>query len=291
MNSLKNILITGANGQLGSELRIALDNISGFNLFFTDIDTLDITDETEVNNFIKDNKIHIIINCAAFTAVDKAEEAQDLCHAINADAVEILGSAAAKYNARIVHVSTDYVFNGEACTPYTEDQPTQPVSVYGKTKLEGEQRLMNAAPQAIIIRTAWLYSPHGKNFVKTMIELGKSRTELNVVFDQVGSPTYALDLANAIAAIVQSPWIPGIYHFSNEGAISWYDFTKAIHRIAGITQCNVLPCRSAEFFTLAKRPPYSVFDKSKIKNTFKLEIPYWEDSLRHCINRLENIIQ
>ncbi len=288
MNSIKNILITGANGQLGTELKNVLSGNSDYILFLTDVDSLDICDEEAVDRFVAENKIQLIINCAAYTAVDKAEENQDLCRAINADGVESLGRAAAKHNARIISISTDYVFDGNACTPYTEDLATRPVSVYGKTKLEGEQRLFAVCPDAIVIRTAWLYSPYGKNFVKTMIELGRSRSELNVVFDQVGSPTYALDLAQAIASIICADWKPGIYHFSDEGAISWYDFTLAIHRLAGITSCNVLPCRSSEFFTLARRPSYSVFDKAKIKATFGLTVPHWEQSLAHCIKRILN---
>lgn len=288
MNNRKNILITGCNGQLGTELSNILSQANEHNLFLTDVDTLDICDETAVNNFIASHNIHYIVNCAAYTAVDKAEENQDICRAINADAVEILGRAATEHSARLISISTDYVFDGTSCSPYTEDMLTNPVSVYGATKLEGEQRLFSVCPEAVVIRTAWLYSPYGKNFVKTMIELGKSRSQLNVVFDQVGSPTYALDLAAAIARIIDAEWTPGIYHFSNEGAISWYDFTMAIHRLAGITSCQVLPCRSSEFFTLAKRPAYSVFDKSKIKNTFALSIPHWEKSLEHCITRILN---
>ena len=285
----RNILITGANGQLGREMRNVLANSTDFNPIYTDVEELDISDRAAIDAFFASNKVHYVVNCAAYTAVDKAEHDKELCRKLNADAIENLALAAKKHRAKLIHISTDYVFDGTAHRPYTEEAATCPTSVYGSTKLEGEKRLQSILPKSsIILRTAWLYSPYGKNFVKTMMELGKTRTQLRVVCDQIGTPTYALDLARAIIAILNAPeWIPGIYHFSNEGAISWYDFTKAIHRIAGITDCDVQPCSTEQYPTPACRPHYSVLDKSLIKRTFGLKIPYWEESLAHCIERLE----
>lgn len=259
------------------------------NGIYTDVEELDITSLEAINSFLDAHPADVIVNCAAFTAVDRAEQEPDLCHKLNVEAVENLAQAAKTHGSKLIHISTDYVFDGTAHRPYREDCPTCPASVYGNTKLEGEKRLQAVmSNDSIIIRTAWLYSPYGKNFVKTMMELGKTRPQLNVVCDQVGTPTYALDLARAIMAIINAPqWLPGIYHFSNEGAISWYDFTKAIHRIAGITSCDVQPCSTEQYPTPARRPHYSVLDKSLIKRTFGLKIPYWEDSLAECIERLE----
>ena len=286
----RNILITGANGQLGREMRNVIETEPKLNGIYTDVEELDITSLEAINDFLEAHPADIIVNCAAFTAVDRAEQEADFCHKLNVDAVENLAQAAKAHGAKLVHISTDYVFDGTAHRPYREDNPTCPASVYGTTKLDGERRLQTVLPNdSIIIRTAWLYSPYGKNFVKTMIELGRTRPQLNVVCDQVGTPTYALDLARAIVAIINAPqWLPGIYHFSNEGVISWYDFTKAIHRIAGITSCDVQPCSTEQYPTPARRPHYSVLDKSLIKRTFGITIPYWEDSLVHCIKRLEN---
>ncbi len=288
-----NILITGANGQLGHEMRNVLSEDQRFNAIFTDVagedsTPLDITDETAVERMVADNAIQYIVNCVAFTAVDAAEDDEPTASRLNAEAVGILAHVAKRHGARIVHVSTDYVFDGQACTPYTEDHPTHPQSVYGLTKLNGERLLLKTlANDAIILRTAWLYSPYGKNFVKTMITLGQTKPALKVVFDQVGSPTCAHDLAQAIVTVLSADeWHSGIYHYSNEGVISWYDFTLAIHRLAGITTCDVQPCHSDEFPAKAHRPAYSVLDKTKFKTTYGVTVPYWLDSLEETINSL-----
>ncbi len=284
----KTILITGANGQLGREMRKVLDSDIFVNSIYTDVDELDITDANAIEDCIKANDIDYIVNCAAYTAVDAAESNIELCTRLNVVAPTLLAQAAHKHGAKLIHISTDYVFDGTNCRPYREDDPVCPKSVYGSTKADGERHIMDVAPESIIIRTAWLYSPHGKNFVKTMIALGQSKEELRVVCDQVGTPTNALDLASVIKTFIDcEQWNPGIYHFSNEGAISWYDFTIAIHRIAEITTCHVLPCLTKDYPTPASRPHYSVLDKSKIKSTLGIEIPYWEDSLIQCINQLK----
>jgi dTDP-4-dehydrorhamnose reductase len=288
---MKNILVTGAYGQLGNEVRILSANYPEYNFLFTDVDSLDITDKNELIDFVTGNDIRYIINCAAYTAVDKAEDDAELCEKINATAVKNLGLAAAEAGAGIIHVSTDYVFDGTSCRPYTEDMPTKPCSVYGKTKLKGEKNLLKACPNAIIIRTAWLYSPFGNNFVKTMIKLGSERESLNVIFDQVGTPTYALDLADAILKAMDQTIDTdhekgGVYHFSNEGVCSWYDFTIKIHEIAGIKTCKVNPIETKDYPTKAARPHYSVLNKSKIKQTFNITIPHWEASLKDCIKEL-----
>ena len=285
---MKTILITGANGQLGNEMRNVLAENDKFKVFYTDYQELDVTSEMAVNAFFDSNEIDYLVNCVAYTAVDNAEEDVERCKTLNADAPAILAEACNQHNVKMVHVSTDYVFNGLSCTPYVESDDTCPTSVYGSTKLEGEKNAQKILPDVVILRTAWLYSPYGKNFVKTMLNLGRTKDSLKVVFDQVGSPTYAYDLAKAIMTVIDAEeWHAGIYHFSNEGVISWYDFTKAIHRIAGITTCNVIPCKSDEFPAKASRPHYSVFDKTKFKNTFGVDIPYWEESLKTCIKRLE----
>ena len=288
---MKNILVTGAYGQLGNEVRILSANYPEYNFMFTDVDSLDICDKDELIDFVTGNDIRYIINCAAYTAVDKAEDDAELCEKINATAVKNLGLAAAEAGAGIIHVSTDYVFDGTSCRPYTEDMPTKPCSVYGKTKLKGEKNLLKVCPNAIIIRTAWLYSPFGNNFVKTMIKLGSERESLNVIFDQVGTPTYAEDLADAILKAMNQTIDTdhdkgGVYHFSNEGVCSWYDFTIKIHEIAGITTCKVNPIETKDYPTKAARPHYSVLNKSKIKQTFNITIPHWETSLKNCIKEL-----
>ena len=284
----KNILITGANGQLGREMRKVLDDDIFVNAIYTDVEELDITDAEAIENCVTSNQVDYIVNCAAYTAVDAAESNVELCTKLNMEAPTLLAQAAHKHNAKLIHISTDYVFDGSSCRPYHEDDEICPKSVYGRTKADGERHIIDVAPESIIVRTAWLYSPHGKNFVKTMLELGRSRETLRVVSDQIGTPTYALDLASVIKTFIDSEqWHPGIYHFSNEGAISWYDFTMAIHRIAGITTCHVLPCMTKDYPTPATRPHYSVLDKSKIKATIGIEIPYWEESLEQCINRLK----
>ena len=281
---MKNILITGANGQLGNEMRLLSSENNQYNYFFTDVQELDICDEQAIQTFVTENQIDVIVNCAAYTAVDKAEDNADLCRKLNAVAPGYLAKAAESRGAAMIQVSTDYVFNGTNHIPYTEEEPTCPASVYGNTKLEGEQNVMTNCSKAIVIRTAWLYSTFGNNFVKTMIRLGKERESLGVVFDQIGTPTYARDLAKAIYAAIYRGVVPGIYHFSNEGVCSWYDFTLAIHRIAGIKTCKVSPLLTADYPAKAARPHYSVLDKTKIKKTFGIEIPHWEVSLQECIN-------
>ena len=281
---MKNILITGANGQLGNEMRLLSSENNQYNYFFTDVQELDICDEHAIQKFVTENQIDVIVNCAAYTAVDKAEDNADLCRKLNAVAPGYLAKAAESRGAAMIQVSTDYVFNGTNHVPYTEEEPTCPASVYGNTKLEGEQNVMSNCSKAIVIRTAWLYSTFGNNFVKTMIRLGKERESMGVVFDQIGTPTYARDLAKAIYAAINKGIVPGIYHFSNEGVCSWYDFTLAIHRIAGISTCKVGPLHTADYPAKAARPHYSVLDKTKIKRTFDIEIPHWEVSLQECIN-------
>ena len=288
-----NILITGANGQLGHEMRNVLANDPHFNAIFSDVAgddiiTLDITDETAVEQVVANNAIGYIVNCAAYTAVDAAEDNGPLAARLNAEAVGILARVAKRHGARMVHVSTDYVFDGQGCIPYTEEMSTCPQSAYGRTKLDGERQLLDVlGDDAVILRTAWLYSPYGKNFVKTMLALGKEKPALKVVFDQVGSPTCARDLARAIVTVMSAEqWHPGIYHFSNEGVISWFDFTKAIHHLAGITTCDVQPCHSDEFPAKAHRPAYSVLDKTKFKATFGVTVPSWLDSLEVTLHQL-----
>ena len=282
-----NILVTGCNGQLGNEIQL-LEKGNGKHVFFnTDVNELDITDENAINAFVDANNIDGIINCAAYTAVDKAESNEALCHTLNATAPGYLAAAMGKRGGWMVQVSTDYVFDGTKHTPYSETDPTCPDSVYGRTKLEGEQLVRQHCERAMIVRTAWLYSIFGNNFVKTMIRLGKEKTELGVIFDQIGTPTYARDLAVAIMTAVEKGIIPDTYHFSNEGVTSWYDFTKAIHHIAGISGCHVRPIHTEEYPTPARRPHYSVLDKTKIKATYNIEVPYWEESLAECISKLD----
>lgn len=282
------ILVTGANGQLGNEMKNVLEKECPGITLYTDIQELDLLDAQAVGLFVSKNEITHIVNCAAYTAVDKAEEDKALCAAVNIDAVKNIANAADAVGAKIIHISTDYVFDGTAHRPYKESDKVNPMSQYGTTKRTGETALIALAPDSIIIRTSWLYSPYGNNFVKTMIKLGEERTQLKVVCDQIGTPTYAKDLAKAIYAILIShQWVEGIYHFSNEGACSWYDFTKSIHRIAGIKTCEVLPIPTEDYPTAAMRPAYSILNKSKIKATYGIEIPYWEESLQECINRLK----
>ena len=280
------ILITGCNGQLGNEMQLLEKENPQHTYFNTDVAELDITNQQAIETFVNENQIDGIVNCAAYTAVDKAEDNEDLCTLLNAEAPAYLAAAIGKRGGWMIQISTDYVFDGTQHTPYTEDADTCPNSVYGKTKLVGELNVQKFCAQAMIIRTAWLYSTFGNNFVKTMIRLGKEKPELGVIFDQIGTPTYARDLAVAIFAAINQGIVPGIYHFSNEGVISWYDFTKAIHRIAGITTCHVRPLHTAEYPTPANRPHYSVLDKTKIKQTYHLEVPYWEESLAACIAKL-----
>ena len=283
-----NVLITGANGQLGNEMRVVAKQYTEVDFVFTDVEELNICNADEVDSFVKNLLPDYIVNCAAYTAVDKAETDIDLCRAINCDAVKNLGIAAQKYKAKVIHVSTDYVFDGTSNTPYTETMPTNPQTIYGKTKLEGEKALLSVCNTSFIIRTSWLYSSFGNNFVKTMLRLGNERDSINVVFDQVGTPTYAADLANAIWEIITSKSTDyGVYHFSNEGVCSWYDFTTAIFRLTN-TNCQVFPIESSEYPTKTPRPLYSVLNKRKIKSTFAVSIPHWEVSLQKCLQILKD---
>ena len=283
-----NILLTGCNGQLGNETQLLEKDYGQHRFFNTDVAELDITNQLAVADFVGRNEIDGIINCAAYTAVDKAEDNKELCTTLNTVAPAYLAAAVEKRGGWIVQVSTDYVFNGKAHKPYVETDTPSPDSVYGSTKLAGELGVQKFCKRAMVIRTAWLYSTFGNNFVKTMIRLGKEREELGVVFDQIGTPTYAGDLAKAIMTAVEKGIKPGVYHFSNEGVTSWYDFTKAIHRIAGITTCKVRPIHTSEYPTPANRPHFSVLDKTKIKETYDMEIPYWEESLHKCIEKLKD---
>ena len=284
-----NILITGANGQLGNEMRVLSTQHPKHTYFFTDVlqaentESLDITDKKAVSAFVENHAIDLIVNCAAYTNVDKAEEDEVTALKINADALTVLGSQGIK----VIHVSTDYVFSGDEHVPCRETDPVAPRTAYGRTKYEGEKNLLAVCPEAVILRTAWLYSSFGNNFVKTMIRLGKEKEKLGVVFDQIGTPTYAADLAWAIFTVIENAvWRPGIYHFTNEGVCSWYDFTIAIHELAGITKCQVSPILSEEYQYKTPRPHYSVLDKSKFKKTFGVHIPYWMDGLKRCMAKL-----
>lgn len=286
-----NILVTGANGQLGNCMRNAATG-SADNYIFTDVAELDITNPEAVRKAVKDNDIRIIVNCAAYTNVDKAENDVVMAEKLNAGAVDNLAQAIKAINGTLIHISTDYVFGGsQGNTPRTETEPVNPTGVYGLTKLHGEQAIEMSGCKALIFRTAWLYSEYGKNFVKTMLNLTSTKPELKVVFDQVGTPTYAQDLADAIVSIISARKFDGnegIYHYSNEGVCSWFDFTKAIAETAGNTDCDIQPCHSDEFPSPVVRPPYSVLDKTKFKNTFRLRVPYWTDSVKVCINNLQN---
>ena len=284
-----NILVTGSNGQLGNEMRVLSQKYPKHPSFFTDVveaaDThiLNITDKKAVSAFVEEHEIDLIVNCAAYTNVDKAEEDEVTAIKINAEALSVLGSQGVK----VIHVSTDYVFSGDEHVPCRETDPVAPRTVYGATKLRGEKLLVAECPEAVIIRTAWLYSSFGNNFVKTMIRLGKEKEQLGVVFDQIGTPTYAADLAEAIFTVIESSvWHPGIYHFTDEGVCSWYDFTLAIHELAGITKCQVRPILSEEYQYSTPRPHYSVLDKSKFKKTFGVTIPHWRASLEKCVKLL-----
>lgn len=290
--SKMNILVTGANGQLGNEMRVVARN-SADNYIFTDVAELDITDAAAVEKMVTDNDVKVIVNCAAYTNVDKAEDDREFAELLNARAVENLAQAIRRNDGVLVHVSTDYVFGGtKNNTPCREDEPANPTGVYGVTKLHGEQAIIASGCHHIIIRTAWLYSEFGKNFLKTMLDLTTTKPQLKVVFDQVGSPTYAYDLALAIFDIVENRKYvdnDGIYHYSNEGVCSWFDFTKMIAEYADHTGCDIQPCHSDEFPSKVIRPSYSVLDKTKIKKTFGVAVPYWTDSLRVCMTNLKTI--
>lgn len=299
-----NVLVTGANGQLGNEMRV-INRDSAERFVYTDVNQvegnetihLDITDIDAVRSIVKENKIDVIVNCAAYTNVDAAEENEPLAEMLNAKAPQNLAVVARENNVLLVHVSTDYVFGKEPYNrPCREDQQGTPTGVYGMTKLHGEENIMASGCKYVIIRTAWLYSEYGKNFCKTMLNLTSSKPRLKVVFDQVGTPTYALDLAKAIMAIIadysadmnaQSYAHTGIYHYSNEGVCSWFDFTKMIAEYSGQTVCSIEPCHSNEFPSPVVRPSYSVLDKTKIKETFGISVPYWTDSLRKCIENIK----
>ncbi len=281
------ILLTGCNGQLGTEMRLLSEQYEQHQYIFTDVAELDITDLDAIRTLVKQEKIDVIVNCAAYTNVDRAEQDEKTALLLNATAVENIAIAAKENSSKVIHISTDYVFDGNHYLPYKETDPTNPQTAYGRTKLEGERLLLKHCPDAIIIRTAWLYSPFGNNFVKTMLRLGKERTELRVIFDQIGTPTYACDLALAIYEFIGSKqWQQGIYHFSNEGVCSWYDFTCEILRQAGITTCKVSPIHTNEYPTLTPRPHYSVLDKQKIKDTLGITIPQWQYSLNKCVKQL-----
>jgi dTDP-4-dehydrorhamnose reductase len=280
------ILVTGANGQLGNEIKERIAQFAAWEFVFCDVQQLDITDLEAVCAFISNNKITAIINCAAYTAVDKAEEDQELCYAVNVTGVKNLALAAAAHNCKYIHTSTDFVFDGKHYLPYVESDTATPTSVYGKTKLEGEQEALKALPSAIVLRTAWLYSVYGGNFVKTMQRLGNEREQLGVIFDQVGTPTWAGDLAATILTVLKAldkgGTQKGLYHYSNEGLASWYDFAVATMELSAIT-CKVLPIETLAYPTPAPRPAFSVLNKTKIKRDFGLEIPHWRESLKKCI--------
>ena len=284
-----NILVTGANGQLGCEMR-RLGAVSPNNYIFTDVAELDITDSDAVMRVVKECAIEAIVNCAAYTNVDKAESDEAMAELINATAVGNLARAMKEVGGTLFHVSTDYVFGREGNTPRTEDMPLDPLGVYGRTKLHGEEAIAQSGCKALIFSTAWLYSVFGNNFLKTMMRLTAEREQINVVFDQVGTPTYAGDLALAIFSIIEAGVYEGnegIYHFSDEGVCSWYDFAVEIAAAAGNTSCRINPCHSSEFPSPVTRPPYSVLDKTKIKNTFDIDIPHWRESMEYCIKRIK----
>lgn len=283
---MNNILVTGSNGQLGNELQVVSKQYTNFRYFFTDVDELDITNKKQIEQFVIDNQINVIVNCAAYTAVDKAEDDEKNAYLINSEAVKNIGEVAARSNIKLIHISTDYVFDGTNHVPYSEEMPVSPNTIYGKSKLAGEEALNKVCPDAVIIRTSWLYSTFGNNFVKTMIKLGNERDSLNVIFDQIGTPTYAADLAKTIMVVLTNEnWYSGIYHFSNEGVCSWFDFTKSIHRLAKI-DCKVNPIETKDYPARTPRPFYSVLNKAKIKSTYQIEIPHWEESLKECIETL-----
>lgn len=281
------MLVTGANGQLGLSLQKKLREEEGITPFFTDVDSLDITDKKALEEFVVKNAIDYIVNCAAYTAVDKAESEKELAQKLNVSAVKNIAEIAAEYGIKTIHISTDYVFSGDAVIPYVEEEITSPHTIYGETKLQGEQELLSILPDAIIIRTAWLYSEYGKNFVKTMLRLADTGAEIRVVADQTGTPTYAGDLASAIVTVLKgSEWKGGIYHFSNEGVATWDEFAREIFSQSGNNKTRVISILTSEYPTPARRPKYSVLDKTKIKNTFNIEIPQWQDSLKKCLKEM-----
>lgn len=283
------ILVTGAEGQLGCCLKAAAEN-SDNEYIFTDVDDLDITDAEAVSLSVRANLFDVIVNCAAFTDVERAEDQENIAAEINGQAVANLANAARENNVTLIHISTDYVFSGASNRPIAETEPASPCSAYGRTKLMGEDAIIKSKCRAIILRTAWLYSEYGRNFVKTMLRLSSEREKLSVVFDQIGTPTYAGDLAEAIVEIIDKRLFKGregVYHYTNEGVCSWFDLAKMTAELAGNTDCRIEPCHTSEYPTKACRPTYSVLDKSKFKQTFGISISYWVDSLRVCINKLK----
>ncbi len=280
---MTNVLVTGGNGQLANSLRNSMDHQGGYNFHFVDLEELDITDQNSVNSFFSENKPQWCINCAAYTAVDKAESESALAEMVNVNGAKYLAQASKTHRAKFIQISTDFVFDGAQGFVYTEKDATNPLSVYGKTKLAGEVVTINAVEEHFILRTSWLYSEHGNNFMKTMLRLGAERDELNVVTDQIGTPTYAGDLAAIILKIIDEDSAAyGLYHYSNEGVASWYDFAKAIMEESR-TNCKVLPIRTEAYPTPATRPNFSVMDKTKIKKQFNIEIPHWRDSLKKAM--------
>jgi len=283
-----NVLVTGGSGQLGSELKELSNEYSELFFFFTDVKNLDITNEKEVRKFVIENHIEVILNCAAYTAVDKAEEEKDLANRVNSDAVKIIAQIAKEQKSKLVHISTDYIFDGQGFSPYAVNNPANPVNYYGQSKWEGEKALLAInPPNSLIIRTSWVYSSYGNNFVKTMIRLGSERLELNVIDDQIGSPTYAKDLARFLLekALFYESANVGVYHYTNEGVCSWYDFATEIMNLANL-KCKINPIPSSAYPTLAKRPFYSVLDKKELKSDFGVSIPNWKESLFNCISIL-----
>lgn len=287
----KNVLVTGANGQLGSEIKFLSQKMNlPFNFHFTDADILDITNRTQVEEYVVNNRIQYIINCAGYTAVEKAEIETEKAYEVNVTGVEIIASVAKQYDVKVIHISTDYVFDGNSDLAYTEDMETNPISVYGSTKLKGEEVLKQMNGSWIIIRTSWLYSEYGINFVKTMIRLMNEKESLTIIRDEIGSPTYAADLAEMIIHILQfseqDEWKTGLYHFCNSGEVSRYEFAKEIKRLARIENCELLPISSSEYGSAVKRPAYSAFNTSKIANVFSVKIPTWEEALERCIKKI-----
>lgn len=287
--SNKKILVTGANGQLGFELQYVQGSFPNSSFVFTDKEELDITDADAVAQFFEQGQFTHCINCAAYTAVDKAEEDKALCRLINTTAVEYLVRNCERFDVKCIHISTDYVYHNAQNTPFVETDITSPKGVYAATKLAGDQLVLSSHSESIVIRTSWVYSSHGHNFVKTMLRLGAERDRLGVIFDQIGSPTYARDLAEAILHIIHrdGQWVSGLYHYSNEGVCSWYDFARAIFELSGIS-CDVSPILTSDYPTAATRPPFSLLNKAKIRSTFELSVPYWRDSLIQCLNILHD---
>ena len=287
-----NILVTGSNGQLGSEIKDLVTNYKDFNFFFRDLPELNICDAEALNTFVFNQNINAVINCAGYTSVDQAEEDSEIAEKVNVKGVLNLVNALEKVDGKLIHISTDYVFDGNHSQPYIESDPVSPIGVYGETKREGELAVINSTTEGIVIRTSWLYSAYGNNFVKTMIHLGKEKEKLNVIFDQIGTPTFAGDLANTCLAILSNEQIRinkagKVYHYSNEGVTSWYDFATAIMEF-GSLDCKVIPIETKDYPTPAKRPHFSVLNKTKIKKDFNIQIPYWRDSLEKCIEKLKS---